>query len=192
MSLFKASLPAAATNMMSFALALLISSSSAWLKAPPPQELLRTRTLTPAILAWTAKSIAVMASAVLPEPPASRNLRPIKVTVQLTPTTPAPLFPTAPIVPETWLPWLLSSRGAPVASEDIEPVGPARSSPYPARVAPDIGGQVGMGVVDASVDHTDHYAARASRDVPGRNRVDVCARGASGSKDGLAGVPQSP
>src|SRR5262249_10283754 len=100
-------------------------------KVAPAQGLLRTGALTPAILAWTAKSIAVMASAVLPEPPASRNLRPIKVTVQLTPTTPAPLFPTAPIVPETWLPWLLSSRGSQVRVMTLKPWVPAAQPPIP-------------------------------------------------------------
>ena len=33
------------------------------------------------------------------------------LTFQFTPTTPTPLLPTAPIVPETCVPWLWSSNG---------------------------------------------------------------------------------
>jgi hypothetical protein len=31
------------------------------------------------------------------------------LTLELTPITPMPLFHTAPMVPETWVPWLSSS-----------------------------------------------------------------------------------
>src|SRR5262245_18795218 len=78
------------------------------------------------------------------------------------------------------------------ASDGVEAVGSGRAAADPLGVAPDIGGQVGMGVVDAGVHYADYYAAGASRDVPGRNRVDVRSRGASGPEDRLAGVPQSP
>ena len=57
-------------------------------------------------------SIALMASEASPRPGAVRNFAPIMLAVQFTPTTPTPLFPTAPIVPETWVPWPLSSRGS--------------------------------------------------------------------------------
>ena len=57
-----------------------------------------------ACLTAMANSTAAIASAVVPLPFASRNLMPISWVVQLTPTTPMPLFPTAPIVPETCVP----------------------------------------------------------------------------------------
>src|SRR5512134_2716822 len=53
-----------------------------------------------------------MASDELPDPAAFRNLSGMILTFQLTPETPAPLLPTAPIVPATWVPWLLSSNGS--------------------------------------------------------------------------------
>ena len=45
-----------------------------------------------------------MASAVVPEPAALRNFSAMILTFQFTPTTPTPLFPVAPIVPETCVP----------------------------------------------------------------------------------------
>jgi len=45
-----------------------------------------------------------IASAVVPEPVAPRNLHARSRMAQLTPTTPTALFPTAPIVPATWVP----------------------------------------------------------------------------------------
>src|SRR5216684_5384416 len=109
-SLLEMELPAAATNSISLALARLISSNRAWENAPPPQLFESTRTLAPlvaakAALACTTNSMALMASAVVPVPVASRNLLPMMLAVQFTPTTPVPLFPTAPIVPERWLPY---------------------------------------------------------------------------------------
>ena len=53
-----------------------------------------------------------MASPMVPEPLAFRNLHAMIRTVQLTPATPTPLFPSAPIVPETWVPWPASSLGS--------------------------------------------------------------------------------
>ena len=97
-------MPAAATKRMSCWLALLITSSSAFENGPPPQLLERTRTLTPPIFACTAKSMASMASAVVPEPLAPMNFRAMSDTSQLTPATPTPLLPTAPIVPATCVP----------------------------------------------------------------------------------------
>src|SRR5436305_11803614 len=96
---------------MSFAPAALIAFRSACENPPPPQELLRTRMLTPACFAETAQLIALIASLVEPEPFAFRNFRPVSLTLQLTPTTPVPLSPTAPIVPETCVPWSLLSAG---------------------------------------------------------------------------------
>ena len=45
-----------------------------------------------------------IASAVVPLPDALRNFNPMMLVVQFTPTTPEPLLPLAPIVPETWVP----------------------------------------------------------------------------------------
>ena len=76
-----------------------------------------------------------IASAVVPEPEALRNLHAMRRTVQLTPTTPRPLFPTAPIVPATWVPWWLSSMG----SESLLAVSmPKQSSicPFPSSSIP--------------------------------------------------------
>jgi hypothetical protein len=61
-----------------------------------------------------AKSIASMASDRYPEPLALKNLRPIMRVFQFTPAIPVALLPVAPIVPETWVPWLLSSIGSQV------------------------------------------------------------------------------
>ena len=47
---------------------------------------------------------AWMASAVDPRPSLPRNFTAMIRTFQLTPTTPVPLSPTAPIVPATWVP----------------------------------------------------------------------------------------
>src|SRR6266568_3274793 len=109
---------------MSLTPALLISSRSACEKPPPPQELLRTRTLTPACFARTAQSMAETAPLVEPEPLALRNLSAISRVVGLTPITPRPLFPTAPIVPETCVPWRLSSIGSHVAVMTLYPCVP--------------------------------------------------------------------
>src|SRR5262245_23851183 len=97
--------------------ALLIASSRACENPPPPQLLDRMRTLAPApnvFLAWIAKSMHSMASAVFPLPDAERNFSPMMLVVQFTPTTPELLSPLAPIVPEQWVPWLLSSSGVQV------------------------------------------------------------------------------
>ena len=79
----------------------------AWEKPPPPQLLLVRR--TPIMVAY---SMASTASAVEPLPPAFRNFSPMIWTSQITPATPMPLFPTAPMVPEQWEPWPLSSMGS--------------------------------------------------------------------------------
>ena len=53
-----------------------------------------------------------MAAARLPFPSASNILHGISRTFQLTPTTPTPLLPTAPMIPATWVPWEWSSIGS--------------------------------------------------------------------------------
>src|SRR5260370_31337293 len=73
---------------MSLVLARLISSKRAGSYGPPPQLLESTRTLMPAIFAFTAKSIATMASAGGPLPPPLRELR--------APVPPPPLPPPPP------------------------------------------------------------------------------------------------
>src|SRR5262245_15916952 len=72
-----------------------------------------------------ANSTALIASAIVPLPLASRNLMPITLAIQFTPTTPSPLFPTAPIVPETCVPWLWSSIGLQVIAMALKPCDPA-------------------------------------------------------------------
>ena len=69
------------------------------------------------------KNIAntLMALAVVPPPPALKNLSPMMLAVQLTPTTPTPLLPSAPMVPETCVPWLLSSLGSQVLVIALKP-----------------------------------------------------------------------
>src|SRR6266481_614793 len=106
-------LPAAATNSMSLLLALLISFKSdceKQLDPEQPQLFESTRTLAEpvappnATLAWIVNSIALIAFAVVPEPVESKNLEPMILAVQFTPTTPRLLLPRAPMVPETCVP----------------------------------------------------------------------------------------
>src|SRR6185295_2635836 len=74
----------------------------------PDQLALIALILTPRFLRPIAYLIARTASAVLPPMvPSVRlpmNLSDISFTFQATPTVPIPLFPTAPIVPATWVP----------------------------------------------------------------------------------------
>ena len=88
-----------------------MASSRAWENPTPPQLLLVAMILTPRSFMSFTYSRQSIASLVGPDPEAFRNLHAMRRTVQLTPTTPTPLFPTAPIVPATWLPWSLSSKG---------------------------------------------------------------------------------
>src|SRR5262249_24097937 len=69
--------------------------------------------------------MALIALAVVPVPVASRNLEPMMLAVQFTPTTPRALLPTAPTVPETCEPWLLSSAGLQVLVIALKPCEPA-------------------------------------------------------------------
>ena len=57
--------------------------------------------------------MALTAPLVEPLPLAPKNFRAIIFVVHATPLVPMPLFPTAPIVPATWVPWPLSSVGFP-------------------------------------------------------------------------------
>src|SRR5437773_1983382 len=70
-------------------------------------------------------SIASIAPAVDPLPLASRNFAPMMLAIQFTPTTPDPLLPRAPIVPDTCDPWSLSSRGLHVLVMALKPCVPA-------------------------------------------------------------------
>src|SRR5437867_8257388 len=88
-----------------------MASNMAWENSRPPQLLLGATMLTPRSFMSFTYSRQSIASLVQPEPPASRNLHAMRRTVQLTPTTPTPLLPPAPIVPATWVPWLWSSMG---------------------------------------------------------------------------------
>ena len=57
--------------------------------------------------------MALTAPLVEPLPLAPKNFNAMILVVHATPATPMPLFPTAPIVPATWVPWPLSSIGSP-------------------------------------------------------------------------------
>src|SRR5438093_1329509 len=71
------------------------------------------------------KSIASIASAIVPVPAVLRAFDAMMLVVQFTPTTPRLLLPTAPIVPETCVPWPLSSRGSHVLVIALKPCAPA-------------------------------------------------------------------
>jgi hypothetical protein len=70
-------------------------------------------------------SIALIASEMLPLPLELKNLAAMMLVVQLTPTTPMLLLPSAPIVPDTCVPWLLSSIGSQVLEMALNPCVPA-------------------------------------------------------------------
>src|SRR5215467_2100723 len=89
-----------------------MASINACEKSPPPQLLLVATILTPSSFIVLTYSKQAMAPSVVPCPLASKNLQDISLTFQLTPTTPTLLFPTAPIVPPTCVPWPLSSIGS--------------------------------------------------------------------------------
>ena len=106
--MFSVLLPAAATNSMSAVRADSIAAVSAEENPGPPQLLFSTRTLAAPVpakcaLAWMANSMALIALATVP-PLGSENLRAIMLATQLTPVTPMPLLPTAPMVPATCVP----------------------------------------------------------------------------------------
>src|SRR5258708_6169590 len=67
----------------------------------------------------------VMASLMSPNPCESKNLQGRICTFQFTPTTPTPLLPTAPRIPDTWVPWLLSSNGSQELFTALNPWTPA-------------------------------------------------------------------
>src|SRR5436305_6096335 len=91
---------------MFFVAALLISSTSACENPPLLQLFDRIRTFAPvAAAAWSTASIALIESPSVPVPLASRNFDAMMLAVQFTPTTPRPLPPSAPIVPDTCVPW---------------------------------------------------------------------------------------
>ena len=56
--------------------------------------------------------LRVLASPTVPLPFSSNAFNDISDTFQHIPTVPIPLFPLAPIVPETWVPCWLSSNGS--------------------------------------------------------------------------------
>src|SRR5436309_13690058 len=70
-------------------------------------------------------SIASIASESVPLPLASKTFEAMMLAVQFTPTTPRPLLPTAPIVPETCVPWPLSSAGLQENAIALNPCEPA-------------------------------------------------------------------
>ena len=63
---------------------------------------------TPMLVAYCSASTA---SARSPSPCESRNFSAMILTFQFTPAMPWPLFPRAPSVPATWVPWFMSSCG---------------------------------------------------------------------------------
>ena len=74
---------------------------------PPPPHEFEVRS-TPIFVAY---AMDLIPSERYPPPDPPRNLSPTIETFQLTPTTPLPLFPTAPIVPAQCVPCELSSCG---------------------------------------------------------------------------------
>src|SRR5436190_24355918 len=70
-------------------------------------------------------SIALIASATVPDPVALSDLDAMMLVVQFTPTTPRVLLPTAPIVPATCVPWPWSSKGSQVLVIALKPCVPA-------------------------------------------------------------------
>src|SRR2546422_5971773 len=70
-------------------------------------------------------SIALIASTSVPVPSALKAFDAMMLAVQFTPTTPRLLLPTAPIVPETCVPWPLSSGGSHVFVIALKPCVPA-------------------------------------------------------------------
>ena len=60
------------------------------------------------------------------------------------------------------------------------------------RIRPDIGEQFGVVVVDAGIDYGHHYGAAAGVLVPGRDGIDVGARGAGHAKHDLSPVAHAP
>ena len=114
-------------------------------------------------------------------------------TFQATPVTsvvPAParsLFPRAPMVPATWVPWPCSSRGsripvdgvpaAAVVDVAVAVVVDAVAGHLPG-VHPHVGGEVGVVVGDAGVHDGDDHVRAAGGDVPRLRGVDVGVGGA--------------
>ena len=83
---------------------------------------------------------------------------------QVTPTTPMPLLPTAPIVPAVCVPWPLSSIGSPECVTDVDTMDVVDVAIVVvvdavagnlAGVRPDVRRQIGMVVIDAGVDVGD-------------------------------------
>src|SRR3954447_21664277 len=103
----------------------LISSSSACEKPAVLQLLLSTRTLAPVTAdALITKSSALIALLTDPTPLESRNFAAIRRVVQFTPVTPTPLLPAAPMMPDTCVPWPLSSIGRHVLVIALNPCVP--------------------------------------------------------------------
>src|SRR5262245_50757396 len=90
-SAFTPLLPAAQTFRIPAASTATIASFSAWLYAPPPQELLLTRMLKPCCFKVTSWLKHRIASESLPLPLDDRNLQPRICVRQLIPAIPLPL-----------------------------------------------------------------------------------------------------
>src|SRR5262249_17901612 len=76
-----------------------------------------------------------MASAVVPDPSAPMNLIGTMLTCQLTPVTPRPLLPAAPRMPDTWVPWPLSSLGSLEPARQFQPF-TSSTKPFPSSSTP--------------------------------------------------------
>ena len=106
-----------------------------------------------------------MAAAMVPLPSASNILHGISRTFQLTPTTPMPLLPTAPMVPATWVPWAVvvhrigvavDGRDAVAVVDEAVAVVVDAVAVAVRLVAQHVGGEVLVGVVDPAVDDRHH------------------------------------
>ena len=102
-----------------------MASNSACENPPPPQLLFVATIFSPLSFIDFTKSRQVTAASVVPPPKAFRNLQGMMRTDQFTPTTPTPLFPVAPIVPDTCVPCPLSSIGSQVLLTALNPRLPA-------------------------------------------------------------------
>src|SRR5215470_11814947 len=107
LSLLAPSFPAATTTTTSLLLAFRIASLKAWSMLGPPRLMLITFALL-----LTPKFRAETSLVVVHSPTVLQARSAMSFAFQQTPVVPRPLFPTAPIVPDTCVPCPLRSTGS--------------------------------------------------------------------------------